>query len=206
MGRIVKCRTCGETVPFSDRLELMEVKEIYSETTKKTKREYYHKGQCWDKFQEQEQFIKKEMQEKDELNMTIKNLHNIKYQIPSRIWEMIQDLRNGTNRYEKFWKRKYKGGVPYPVIREAYLMSKDDIEWAKLNRRFPTVEQEMSYCLRIIQKKLNDAHKKIERSRQSESFAKAKEKNVIRDISEDREVKYEKKKSKFDISHILGDD
>jgi primosomal protein N' len=184
----------------------MEVESKTSETTGKTKNNYFHKGECWEQHLKRKNFIVQEMKEKDELNEVIKSIHDIKYDIPPRIWELIQDLRNGTNRYVSFWKKKYKAGVPYSVMAEAYRMSKDNIEWAKLNKRFKTKEIELSYCLRTMQSRIEDAYRKIKRTEQSKQIAKATEIHQVEQLIENRQVEFKKQKSEFDISHILGDD
>lgn len=210
MARYVKCRTCEENILYSERFDKCEIVTKVSETTGKSKNFYYHKGECWEQYQKQTSFIENEMKEKDELNEMIKGIHCVKFQLPPRMWELLQDLRNGTNRYQKFFKKKYKKGIPYSVLTEAYRMSKDSIEWARLNRKFRTTEEEMRYCLKIVQGRIEDAYKKIKRTQQVEEFSKAKEHGVVSDIIEDmldtREIKTIKKKDELDFSDILGDD
>jgi thermostable 8-oxoguanine DNA glycosylase len=89
---------------------------------------------------------------------------------------------------------------------EAYRMSKDNIEWAKLNKRFKTKEIELSYCLRTMQSRIEDAYRKIKRTEQSKQIAKATEIHQVEQLIENRQVEFKKQKSEFDISHILGDD
>jgi hypothetical protein len=203
----IKCRYCNGTEDKKLKDELMECEEKYSEETKKTSRKYFHKGECWEKHLENQVFIEKELREKDELNLVIKSIHSIKFDIPPNVWVLIQDLRNGTNRYQSFFKKKYKAGVPYPVIAEAYRMSKDSIEWSKMNRRFKTKVEEMRYSLKIVQSKLEDAYRKIQRTEQSQTIAKAKEKSEVEAMIDNRQVEFkDNKKYEFDISDILGDD
>lgn len=205
MPRYVKCQTCGDTVVWSDRFEKMEFIPKVSDKGRSVNK-YYHKGECWDKHNKKQEFLSKEKKEQDELDAVVKEIHGVNYPLPERYWEMVQDIRNGTNRFKKFWKKNYKKGVPYHVIKEAYLMSRHDIEWAKLNKRFPRLEQELRYCLVVAHSKINDAHKKIKKSEQSKTMAKATEKVQVEQMAEEREVKFKKQKSEFDISHILGDD
>ncbi len=200
MARKLKCQICKE---LSER-ELMEVVSKTSKKTGKTVNKYYHKGECWDSYLKEQSDINKEMKEKDELDAVLKKMFNIKVDYPDNIWWMIQDLRNGTNRFKKFWKKSFKKGYPYPVIAEAYRMSKDNIEWARLNKRFRNLEEEMKYSLKIIQKKLEDAYKKQDRTMLQEKLSEAKEVNDIDLMTDNREVKY-KKHDGFDMSDILGD-
>lgn len=209
MPRYVKCRHCNETELFVEREEKMEIVTIVSEKTGKSKNTFYHKEKCWINYQKEQEFIIGELNEKDNLNDVIKEIYNIQYQIPPRIWSLLQDLRNGTNRYQKFFKRKYKEGVPYDVLAQAYRMSKDGLHWAKLNKRFKSLEEEMRYGVIVMQSKIEDARRKIKLSEQSQKFSDAKESDVVRDILDNREVDFKKNKPKekeLDLSDILGDD
>lgn len=205
MTRYVKCQFCNSTEEYSTRFDKMEVVTKVSETTGKSKNFYYHKGECYERHTKKEKFILDELTKKDELNDVLKDIYNIKFQVPSRIWEILQDLRNGTNRYQKFFKKRYKEGVPYDVIAESYRMSKDSIHWAKLNRRFKTLEVEMKYGIAIMQNKIEDAHKKIKNTEQVKKASEGKVEREISDIIENRDVVF-KKKSVDDLSSILGDD
>lgn len=208
MPRYVKCQECGNTELYTERLEKMEIVSKTSETTNKTRNFYYHKGKCWDKHNKNQNFIVDELGKRDELDIVIKKIYNIKYQVPPRIWQMIQDLRNGTNRFQKFFKKRYKEGVPYDVIAEAYRMSGDSIKWAKLNRRFRDKEEEMRYGLKIVQSKIEDAYNKLKNSENTKKFSEAKEKvNLDLEFNDNRKVDYNKKKESVeDLSSIFGDD
>lgn len=140
------------------------------------------------------------------MNYVVKSIYGVTYQLPSQWWEFINDLRNGTNRFEKFWRKRYKGGVPYKVIKEAYIMSKSDIDWARLNKRFKTLNQELRYGLSIIQSKLNDAHKRLKVIEQQQKMSSAIEEKQVEMMMDDREVSYKKKYDEDDISFLLGDD
>jgi len=201
LARLLICQICRE----KDVKENMEVYSITSEKTGKTTNKYYHKGKCWEKFIKEKEESEREQRERDELDSVLRSLFNIKVKYPDSIWWMIEDLRNGTNRFQKFWKKKYKKGYPYSVIAEAYRMSKDDIEWARLNRHFKDLGQEMRYSLKIIQSKLEDAYKKRIRTEQSEKIAKAKEESQLDLMFDNREVEYKKKDDGLDMSDILGD-
>jgi hypothetical protein len=206
MARYIKCQYCESKELWQDR-DKMIIEQKISESGK-TKNLYYHK-ECYPKELKKREMIAKELKEKDELDRVVKEIYNCKYSLPPRFWELINDLRNGTIRYVKGSKviKKYKKGVPYPVIKEAYLMSKQDIEWARLNKNFKTLDQELHYGLKIIQSKLNDAYKKLKRNEQIQEMNKKNEEKQIEEIFENnKEVKFVKKKSEIDISHILGDD
>lgn len=205
IGRIVICQTCKETELYKYREKYMVLVE--RETSGgAVKKAYYHIGDCYDKGLKKEAFLDEEKSKQDELDAVVKELHGLKLPLPSRYWETVQDMRNGTARYTRNFKKHYKEGVPYDVLKEAYIMSRHDIEWAKLNRRFKTIDIELFYCLKIAHSKVNDASRKILRTKQSLKMANAKESGFIEDMLDNREVTFVKKKSEFDFSHILGDD
>jgi hypothetical protein len=205
LARYVKCQYCNETIPYSEKDTLTKEVKV-SKSTGKSKNLYYH-PECYPKHIKCQEFLSKEKQERDELNEVVKNIYGVQYQLPLKFWEMVNDIRNGTNRYEKFWKKRYKKGIPYSVLKEAFLMSKADIEWARLNKRFRTLDQELRYGLVIAVSKANDAHRKIKAREQQEKMALAIEQNQLEMMQDDREVSYKNVAKKHDdISFILGDD
>lgn len=205
MVRYVKCQFCNESEPYSKKEEMEVIKKVSDKGT--TKNLYYHSGDCWDKFHKKNEFIKKELEERDKLNDVIKSIYNVEFHLPTRLWTLIQDLRNGTNRYRKFFKKKYKEGVPYDVLAEAYLMSRSSIKWAKLNKRFKSLQDEICYGLIIVQSKIEDANKKMKNSNQSKLISESKESSVVRDMLEERTIDYKKHKTEEeDLSNIFGDD
>lgn len=203
--RTVKCQFCNDSVPFSEKETLTKEVKV-SESTGKAKNLYYHPD-CYPKHLEQQAFYQKEIDERDKLDRVVKKLYNVNLQLPHQFWTLIQDLRNGTNRFEKFWSKKYKKGVSYEVIREAYILSTHDIEWARMGKRFQSLEQELRYGLRIIQSKLNDAYRKIKTREQQGKINEAMEKVQIEDMKDNREVSFKKKEANNrDYSYLLGDD
>lgn len=209
-GRVVKCQHCNGTVPWGekDTMEIISKTTVNEETGKsKTLNKYYHKEECYEKHLKRQSYIDKEMKEKDELNEVVKSIHGLIHSPKdNRFWTMLEDLRNGTNRFEKFWKKRYREGIPYPVIKEAYLIAKGDIEWAKLNKRFTSTEVEMRYCLLVAGGKINDAYRKIKRTEMTKKMSDASLPQEVESMIEDRVVEWKNKKSKSDMSHILGDD
>lgn len=205
MARIVKCQWCNESVPFNERETLTKEVKV-SESTGKSKNLYYHPD-CYPKHLERAVFNEKEREQKDALNEAVKKIYSIKFNLPVRWWEYVADLREGTNRYEKFWKKKYKQGVPFDVIREAFLLSAQDIEWARLNKKFKTIDQELRYGLMIMQSKVNDAYRKIKTREQQAKRNEAMEQALIEEMKDSREVSFDKKQQeKRDYSYLLGDD
>ena len=205
--RMIKCQTCGKsTVPFSQRFDDMEV---VTKTSGKGKQRnlYYHKGECWEKEQKRQSFVKQEKEELDSLTKTMMRIHRRKTSIPHIHYQKINDLRNGTERYRRFWTKRYKEGVPYKVIEEAYKLSQSAIEYARSLGRFKNTDHELAYSFKIVCGKLEDAYKKIERSKEAKKFLDATESVMIQDFESSREHDYSRfKRKRADLSDIFGDD
>lgn len=204
--RYVKCQFCNESIPYSERETLAhEEKEYQSKGVTKTKNIYWHQ-ECYPKELKQREFLLQEKKEKDELNETLQKIYKVKYNFSSNFWWMISDLREGTNRFQKFWKKKYKQGIPFPVIREAYMMSVQDIEWARMSKSFKNLNDEMRYGLMIMQGKVNDAYRKMKTREQQSKINEAREEIQIEDMKENRQVSFKKKQQDRDYSYLLGND
>jgi hypothetical protein len=210
MAGYVKCKYCGKKEPLSEKDNMyLHIKTV--ESSGKQYKSYYH-HECWKYAKKQLEEQEKENREKDELDKVVKEIYMVEENVPlpSDFWQRISDIRNGTIRGQKGRSvvKRRKQGVPYRVIKEAYLMAKPDIEWARLGKNFRTLLDELKYGLRIVENKLADAYRKVKNEEHMEKVRKELEEQELRRIIEDdtREVKYVKKKYEYDISHILGDD
>lgn len=209
MGNYVVCKyeNCNKRHNFKEKNNIFLDKKDVNGKEKITR---YCDEECYKNAMLVIQFKENESKEKDILNDVVKGLYGVpvNYNLPPRFWNLVQDLRNGTNRYTKFWKRHYKQGVPYTVMAEAFRMSKSEIQWAKLNKKFKGTMQEINYGLAIMQSKLVDAHKKLKKTELEEKKSKALETMNIDLMEDNREVAYKKQVSKKreDIRFLLGDD
>lgn len=205
-GQAVKCQWCKATIPSSVDKETLAKEVKVSDSTGKSKNLYYH-PECYPEYLKDVEFRKKEREQKDELNETVKKIYNLQFNLPVRWWEYVSDFREGTNRHEKFWKKKYKKGVPFNVIREAFLLSVQDIEWARMNKKFSNLDQELRYGLMIMQGKVNDAYRKMKTREQQAKQSEAMEKLLLEDMKDNREVSFNKKQQENrDFSYLLGND
>lgn len=200
-----KCKSCNKNNNRDDIENLYIVKILAG---LKNRNLYYCNEKCYLNSVKEDEFIEFEEAEKDKLNEVVKSIYGVAVglNLTNRWWTIIGDLRNGTNRYEKLWKRRYKKGVPYAVIAEAYRISKDSIHWAKLNKNFKTFEQELRYGLSIIASKVIDADRKIKRSAIQEKASNAMEGSRIDIMEDNREVVFKKVEDENDLSFLLGDD
>ncbi len=167
--------------------------EMLFEQQGKSKK-YYH-VECYAKYLVEREEKQKEVQRLDELMQVIKGIHGID-DIPKGFYPFIQDLRNGTIRFRGPVLKKYKEGVPYEVIEEAYRMSESSIAWSKQNKSFKNTMAELKYGLAIVSNNVNDAYKNIrQRKRLNASMA-------LMQKPDENKVEYRKKASE-DITDFV---
>lgn len=136
--------------------------------------EIYLKEQQKKEKQEERERRKKDIENKkwDNLFETIKEIHEIPKEIvstetfPKEIIITLQDWRNGTERFSSNRKIRRKQGIEYDVIEKAYQMSRKQIHWARKNKQFKDIKNEMKYCLAIVRNKLIDAKNEIKRQKE----------------------------------------
>jgi hypothetical protein len=206
MARQVKCQQCEVKQPLDETMTFIEKVSDSGRTTKK----YFH-IKCLDKYEEKQAILDKEKAELDELVTVVGEIHELpkpdpemNYELPRGWYHVIQDWRNGTQRYTRNFKKKYKKGIPYPVLTEAYKLSKDTIRWSKMDKNFKDTQQEMRYALVVVNSKINDAMKKQLRDQHMEKVDKIREEEELQKLEHERETVYKKKKkASFDISDLL---
>jgi len=167
---------------------------MHCDTGKQKK--YYHHS-CWTLELERREQLTKEKAQWGALIDYIKTIHNL-YDVPPSFFPFIQDIRNGTVRFQGPVQHKQKQGIGYDVILEAYRMSADSIKWAREHKDF-TINypfSELKYGLRIVTGNMNRA---LERCR-------AKERISTTSISvpvEDGQTEYKPRQHKNDIVAFL---
>lgn len=204
---VYKCKYCKESI--TDKNDEVKV-SIQGE--KRVTNRYFH-SECM-KLQELKdiekekrvEFLKKEKEEIDSLDLFVKKVHNVPFDLPKRFYIALQDLRNGTNRGKFEWTKKYKEGVPYHIIELSYRLALSDIERAKLSKRFKNFEEELMYCFAIARNKINEAWRKHMRDSQVQKQQKAKEVSIMDMLDDTREVAFKKQENNGDFSYLFGDD
>lgn len=186
--KIVKCQHC-------------EQKDTTSDLMIKGKKGYYHPD-CYKKFEKHQAFIDKELQERDLLWETIKEIHNL-IDIPDGFMsQWVQKYRNGMI-IGKDAIKKYKKGVPYIVMRDAYLICRREIEATKKNIEFESDIQELIYCFKIIQGRVNDAYRKQQKKKMQAEKEKQIENQVQESIVEEPQQFNNNREDELDISEFL---
>ena len=159
------------------------------------RRSYYHHS-CWPNEQTRREEAEKERKALKELCEYIMELHGFRL-LPKSFFPFLQDLRNGTVRFQGPVQSKYKQGIPYEVIHEAYRLCQDNIAWAKRNKRFSSDLAEVKYGFAIIQNNINQAYESWQRKQQASQA-------VSIATPQGKEVTY-KKRTQEDISSIVED-
>lgn len=184
-----KCLQCGEKTKVKDMY-------VYKENPNK----YVCGKKCFDEIMKEAEFKEKERQELDDLYEYVRSLHGMKT-LPTSWFTMMQDLRNGTVRKQGILKKKYKNGVPYEVILEAYTMVRKKIEWAKNNKNFKDDSAELRYGFVIMESNVSRANKKMNKRRERKNDHNRQETGHP-DTVHTGSYEY-KKKSTNDISDLL---
>lgn len=205
MPRAVKCQQCDIKETFDESTFTVVEKE--SDSGRKT-RKYFH-NECLNKYIQEEQEKDREKESLDRLVEVAGQIHdapkppNLAHQMPRDWYHYIQDWRNGTQRYTRGFKKKFKQGIPYDVIADAYKLSRDGIKWSKMDKQFKDFKSEVRYGLAIVNNKIPDALKKAERDKHMERVKEAREREELENMKYERETVFQKKKADYDISDLL---
>lgn len=144
-NRKVKCKFCAiSDTPKSEMI--MEVRK----TAKNEYKDYFHEA-CYPDYLEEKAFKEEESRQRDELNETLKEIF-MRPQMGGYVWTLLTAVRNGdeigliNGRYKA---QRYREGVTYSKLNEAFKYSQEDIDWALRNKDFNTSITEFKYCLQI---------------------------------------------------------
>ena len=180
----VKCWYCNDK---------SERGEMYCDEFSKPRKHYHHS--CWPLELERRESVKKEREEWDTLLEYIKHVHNFTF-IPPTFSSFLQDLRNGTVRFQGPVQKQYKQGIPYNVILEAYRLASDSILWSMQNKSFVNDLGALKYGLTIAKSNINQAHERVKiKTRTASLPVSAPESNA--------EYQYKPRQTHKDISQFL---
>lgn len=187
--RLLKCQYCGLKDATKDKMLQIE-----------GKKGYYH-ILCLDKFNVEKEEKQRDLQELDDLYNLVKEIHNT-VMIDKAWFNRIQDVRNGNYNLKGRSEKKKKAGVRYSIIKQAYLMTRDKIEYYQKNKEFENKTHEILYCLLPVLDNLNDAYAKQEQKKSQKKVEKRVEKQVQETLVEE-EVVNKKRKDELDISNFI---
>lgn len=199
MPRAVKCQGCLELE--SDREKVI----------KNDKGRYFHIGECYDKHLEHRRLVEEENKKLDELYQYIKTLHGIpdehfKHTMKSVMWR-IQELRNGNDIFEgKKVERKYKIGIEYDLLLEAYKTQEDKIKWFLDNvLKNGMSSKDINACLSMALKGLSEAWRiqQAQKKREEEKSRSIAVTQEVKNYHSDNPITSRKKRDELDISDLL---
>lgn len=157
----MKCQICEkeETYPEVDMF-----KELKPNTTNRYR--YWH-YECFEIEKKDREFKKIESDELDELWELIREIHSLNAikgtkKIFNELFCLIQDLRNGTERFMNY-QYHYKKGFKYSVIKKSYEMNRKKIEFYRRNKQFKDTKAELKYCFMIVRNNIMNAFKEMKR-------------------------------------------
>ncbi|NBI31007.1 hypothetical protein [Chengkuizengella marina] len=196
MARKVICKL--ESCKKKDSSDNM-ILHIHEVESGRTYNKYYCKG-CYQNFIEQQEFLKKEQKEMDQLIEIIKVVHEID-NVPGQFYPFLQDLRNGSSIVMGKKNRRYKEGFAFKVISETYRKYQDDIRYWKNRKNFEgSTLKELRYCLAIVIDKIQMVKKQINQLEQQEAREKTKE--IVPEFVE-REITYKRNQKDNGILEFL---
>lgn len=196
-----KCKWCKEEGEKNEMIcHEKPTKRLKKDGSPMMTRAYYHNA-CEDLRIEDEEFKKKESKEMDNLYQYLLKLHNIDL-LDGRMFEKIQDLRNGTIKINNKKINKSKEGVTYKHMLDTYQHVYKNIDYAIRSKQFKTKWNEFSYVFSIMANNLNEV--KILQKRNNAI-------NIPQKLtSEDFKINTNKKSNnkqnkndELDISHLL---
>lgn len=201
-GKKRKCFWCNVTDTNMQDMEFVMVGET------KPRKLHYHKGECWEAYQEHQAFIDKELEELDELRLYIEDLYGVSKGegLPKTAYSLLQKVRNGEPalRNQKNMGKRYKEGYTYPVIRETYDYCSETIEYWNRRKKFDSFMSGFIYGLTIVIDKLYFIDQRVTERKRLESLADKHLKEMEAQGDVEFKSNYKKpSKSNTDISDFL---
>ena len=200
----VKCQWCGSKgVKNSMSCEAKPTGKLNKNGSEKYIRKYFH-DDCFEAYKQDKKFKENEATEFDELYNYLLNLHRLE-RLDSRMIERIQDIRNGTVKYQNRKIKRYKEGVPFAKILEAYKFSEQQLHNVRNYKTLETSWQEFTYFLSIVINNLNEMKETDRRSKQQDDIRT----NIINkqiQVQSEIDIKIKPKiikKDELDISSFL---
>lgn len=150
-----KCRWCKEDGERDDMVVYATPTGIMNKNgTERMRRAYYH-PQCDEEFKANEAFKRRESEELDELYQHILEIHELET-LDGRMFEKIQDFRNGTIKVNNRKIRKSKEGVTYKLMLDTYKHIAKTVDNVLRTRTFQAKWNEFSYVFGIMVNNVND--------------------------------------------------
>lgn len=162
-----KCKWCKED---GEKLEMVchskSTGKFNKNGSEKLVRSYYH-PLCEAAKLADDEFKEKESEELDTLYNFIRKLHKLEV-LDGRMFEKIQDLRNGTVKAGNKKYKRYKEGVTYEQMYTTYKYIEPRLDNIILSMSFQTKWNEFSYVFGTMVNNLNEVRAMQNRKERSE--------------------------------------
>lgn len=193
-----KCQWCKENGEKETMIcEEKPTGKYNKNGTEKMNRKYTHHS-CYEEFMQDKKFKQQEATELDQLYQHLLKLHGIKV-LDKRMFEKIQDLRNGTIKINNKKITKYKNGVTYTLMFDTYVHIQARIDEVIRNMQFETKWNEFSYVFGMMTNNLNE----IQIATKLQEQVKVPDKINVDSVGINVNVKEKKRKDDLDISNFL---
>ncbi|MGZ9868231.1 hypothetical protein ACU3L3_07390 [Priestia endophytica] len=172
--------------------------------TEKMLRKYFHSS-CYEEYLRDKAFKEKEMQELEKLYDYILKLHNIEA-LDGRMMEKVQDLRNGSIKYQGKKIKRYKNGVTYTGMLLTYQHLESTIQRILDSMHFEEKWNEFSYIFGTMVRGIEDAKVAYKRELKEKKIHEQRIKTTDTSLLEDRKTVVHvpvNKEDELDISSFL---
>jgi hypothetical protein len=184
--------------------QICKLKEDKTLMCQERNKKYYHIELCHDEYLKERELQVIENQQWSELYEYIKILHNV-ITVPSRNTKRLQELRHGNDIKDGKKFKRYRSGISYDLILEAYILADEKIKWfidyVLKNGNNPS---DINGCITVmLDNGLNAAWKaRQDKQKNDEIKEKMQQQTETKDMTVEVESNYKKKK-KGDISNLL---
>lgn len=188
----VKCQVCNEK---HERDEM--VKEVIYNQNK-----YFHPS-CHENWLKEKEFKQKENESWIELFEFVKAVHNFQT-LGTGIIEALQNLRHGTVKFRGTVVKKYREGVPYDVILQAYKKSERQIGKIRESKGgdFKSDHAEFMYCFSVVISKVNEVFRQQKTKESQKAITSAEIEVASRSNNEERKFR---RTEKTELEDLLDD-
>lgn len=173
--------------------------------TQETNKKFYHTEECHKKYIEQQEYQKQENKKWSDLYEYIKDLHGLII-IPPWNVTRLKNLRKGVDTKEKKEYQRYRIGVEFDLMLDAYKLQEDKIKWfIKDVLNDGKDASDINKCISMMLNGLNTAwqNRQIKKKKEKEQ-QEILSKTTFADMSvEDEPTKVNKRTDDRDISHLL---
>lgn len=189
--RKVKCQVC----------EQLGAK---STMTQETNKKFYHTEGCHQKHIEQQEYQKQENQKWSDLFEYIKELHGLIILPPWNI-KRLQNLRGGKDTKDGKEYQRYRIGVEFDLMLEAYKIKEDQIkQFIRDVLHDGKDASDINKCITLMLGGLNTAWQNRQiKAKQQHEKERALSQTIDKDMSIEEPIKTRKRKDSGDISHLL---